>query len=51
MTIAREVVLVDGARSAFGKRGGMFKNIDALDLGAHVTRSYRKDRHFEPHQG
>ena len=38
MGIGREVVLVDGARSAFGKRGGMFKNVDALDLGAHVLK-------------
>jgi len=36
MEAMREVVLVDAARSAFGKRGGIFKNIDALDLGAHV---------------
>ncbi len=34
----REVVLVDGARSAFGKRGGCFKDVDALDLGGHVIR-------------
>ena len=38
MDMPREVVLVDGARSAFGKRGGMFKNVDALDLGAHVLK-------------
>jgi len=38
MITPREVVLVDGARSAFGKRGGMFKNVDALDLGAHVLK-------------
>jgi len=36
--MVREVVLVDGARSAFGKRGGIFKQVDALDLGAHVLK-------------
>lgn len=38
MSFGREVVLVDAARSAFGKRGGMFKNIDALDLGGYVLK-------------
>lgn len=42
MSYGREVVLVDGARTAFGKRGGMFKDVDALDLGAHVVKGLLK---------
>lgn len=36
--MSREVVLVAAARSAFGRRGGMFRTVDALDLGANVVR-------------
>lgn len=34
----REVVLVSAARSAFGRRGGIFRGVDALDLGANVLK-------------
>lgn len=34
----KEVVVVAAARSAFGKRGGMFKTVEALDLGANTVK-------------
>ena len=34
----REVVIVDGLRSAFGKRGGGLRNFGASELGGYVAR-------------
>ncbi|MFQ5608419.1 MAG: acetyl-CoA C-acetyltransferase, partial [Candidatus Zixiibacteriota bacterium] len=46
----REVVIIEGARTAFGAFGGSLKGMSALDLGAHAARGALEKSGVKPEQ-